>query len=436
MPKLTDLIAQLSIIGARKERGTTIRRFLLICSKMLRKDPEQSIEIIDDLNKIEAHVHTTQQQWVDTVTEGSKFNGHDLRIWLQLAEDAGVPFVPARTILSLDEDTLGRLSGPVVMPQYIRKGLTKRLQSVFGAPQAEAEQKEPEWNDEELKEKLFEAMDDVPDNWIVRSHICGPNLLKAWAGTGLLEPDTTMRTNGDLEVGPGWVRHGNRRRVDATDERYIKLFPGAHGPFIHYLARPWVEASRRSECEDPHRHGSVFAGKGSWPCEWRVFFEHDVVTGVAFYYGWAGEPSGENARKAFEAKRAAEKIIAAGTRRKMQPRMMDIEIIKWHLRQGATPGPETLQAVTRFGDGFCGTLDFVETNQGMTLLEGGPGHTAVGGAHPCAFAGTTDRGRSQAQGVALKVMEHINLGEPRTWTDGERSGHILTWDEASTLACT
>ena len=434
MAKLAYLIAQLSIIGARKERERTTRRFLLMCARMLRKDPEESIKIANDLNELEAHARTTHQRWTDTLADEGEFDGSDLRIWLQLAEEASVPFIPARTILSLDEDTLDRLSEPVAMPQFMRKGLAKLLLSVFGAPQTGPEHEHSQGDEEGLREKLFEAMDDVPDNWIIRSHICGPELLKAWAGTGLLEPDTTMKVNQDLEVGPGWVRHGNRRRVDATDERYITLFPGAHGPVIHYLARPWVEASRRCEGEDPHRHGSVFAGKGSWPCEWRVFFEQDVVTGVAFYYGWAGKADAENARKAFEAKRSAEKIIAAGKRRRMQPRMMDIEIIKWHLQQGATPSPKALQAVTRFGDGFCGTLDFVETNQGMTLLEGGPGHTPVGGGHPCAFAGTTDGGQSQAQGVALKLMAHISLAEPGTWTDGDRNGHILTWNEARTLA--
>lgn len=435
MSKLARMIAQISIVAGHEERARTTRRFLLGCAKMLRKDPAGSRRIAADLGRIEAFTRATRAQWVDTIADGGPFDGCDLRIWLALAEQAGVPRVPARTILSLDEPALEALSATVTLPTFMRNGLARLARSVFGPPaEDDAGEDEARPDPEALRERLFDAMDDVPDGWIVRSHICGPALLKARAGTGLLERDTTMPANQALEVGPGWVRHGNRRRVDATDERYLKLFPGAHGPALHYLARPWVEASRRVECDDPHRHGSVFAGKGSWPCEWRVFFEDATVTGVAFYYGWAGAATPENARKALEAKSEAEAIIAAGVRLGLRPQLMDIEIVKHHISEGAHPGPAALEAVARFGEGFSGTLDFIETAQGMTLIEGGPGHTPIGGGHPCAFAGAARPGTAQTRGVALKLMEHVHLAEPSTWTDGDRAGHVLTWEEAQALA--
>ena len=118
----------------------------------------------------------------------------------------------------------------------------------------------------------------------------------------------------------------------------------------------------------------------------------------------------------------------------MVPQLMDIEILKHHRASGAKMPEITREAVERFGDGFSGTLDFVETEQSMTLLEGGPGHTPVGGAHPCAFAGTGEGVGSTIVGVALKLMEHVVLADPKTWKDGDRSGAILTWEEAEALA--
>ena len=84
----------------------------------------------------------------------------------------------------------------------------------------------------------------------------------------------------------------------------------------------------------------------------------------------------------------------------------------------------------RFAEGFAGTLDFVETERGMTLLEGGPPHTPVGGGHPRAFAGAGGGIHADTTGVALRVMEHVVLADPATWTEGSREGAILTWEEA------
>lgn len=72
------------------------------------------------------------------------------------------------------------------------------------------------------------------------------------------------------------------------------------------------------------------------------------------------------------------------------------------------------------------------------LLEAGPPHTPLGGGHPAAFAGylvtdpSTDR-ESRCIGVALRCMEHVDLGNPSSWVHGDHPA-ILSFDEARQLA--
>ena len=432
MPRIDQVIAQLAIIGSRKALAQSTRRFLVGCVAKMRKAPEEAREMATGMAAIAEHVEATQNAWVDTITEGGTFDGCDLRIWLALAEAAGVPFVPARTILSLDEDQLEHLSGPVAMPKHMRKGLGRLLAATFGAGDGEAPP--------------------APSTTPRRCTSASPTRWTTCPKTGSCAATSAARScsrPGPVAARSSATRASRRARTSRSAPAGCAQATGAastrptratwrsspQGHGAHPLPRrPWVQAARHVECEDPHRHGTIFAGSGTWPAECGLFFEHGAVTGVAFYYGWAGEATPENARKAFEAKAAAEKIIAAGVQAKMVPQLMDIEILKHHRASGAKMPEITREAVERFGDGFSGTLDFVETDQGMTLLEGGPGHTPVGGAHPCAFAGTGEGVGSTIVGVALKLMEHVVLADPKTWKDGDRSGAILTWEEAEALA--
>lgn len=50
-------------------------------------------------------------------------------------------------------------------------------------------------------------------------------------------------------------------------------------------------------------------------------------------------------------------------------------------------------------------LDFIETPDGMLLIEGGPGH-----AHPCAFAGTL-----WPEGKAFRLKDGIDITNPKSW---------------------
>jgi hypothetical protein len=275
---------------------------------------------------------------------------------------------------------------------------------------------------------------------MVRSNIAGSSMLKALAGSGVIgDGREGSKLSDAVEVGAGWVQAGNRRRVDATDTRFVDTFATGHKSTIHYLARPWATPSRRLVAEDPHRHGSQFAGLGSWPAEWRAFVTAGRVTGVSSYYGWAGETSPEDAHRALEAAGLAQRIVDAAHRMRLAPRLMDIELLRSGPMDKMRKQPEVQTMLdTHPADGVSCTLDFMETDQGMMLIEGGPGHTEVGGAFPCNFAGNGMRRETglfcRCEGVALRLIDGVHLAEPSTWKDKDPGDSILTWDEARELA--
>lgn len=39
----------------------------------------------------------------------------------------------------------------------------------------------------------------------------------------------------------------------------------------------------------------------------------------------------------------------------------------------------------------------------------------------------------RTQGAAFSLMPHVNIFEPRTWTDGDEAGHILSWAEVEAI---
>jgi hypothetical protein len=439
MPGLRDAIVGLTLQAEARAQGTLARRALTGVVKALRGDKDKAASFGNGVFETMAWADALADGWTqaDAIDAGGAFDGCDLRVYLALAERAGVPFVPARTILTLHEDELSALSGQIPVPGFVASALTRGVRRVFGAPAADLPT--PAALDREaLVDKLFDAMDDVPSNWMVRSHIAGPSTLKALAGTGLIaHGEDVVGASQGFAVGPGWVQQGNRRMVDAANARYVELFPQGHGTTIAYLARPWIAAGRRAEGPDPHRHGTPFAGKGSWPCEWRVFVENGRVTGVASYYAWSGSASPVNARKALEAAALAQKMVDAGVALNLFPASMDVELAKRAVEGGATlPAPHQ-ETLARFGTGFSCTLDFLEGADGMVFLEGGPAHMPIGGGHPCAFAGVGRAGPGtmcRTEGVALRLMDHVTLADPGTWVDGDHTGCILTWDEARALA--
>jgi len=437
--RLKDLIGRISFISGQQETGRTLRKLGLQTGALLRGPAQEARDRLSGIAAVAERAEGEAASWVDPdmIESGGPFDACDLRHWLALAERAGVPFVPAREVLSLSEAELSAIDQKLQLPEFVSNAISRGLKRAFpeldGAITPGGAGPDPA----EIHERLFRAMDGIPSDWMVRSNISGSSMLKSLAGTGLLGDGREGATLAEgVEVGAGWVRTGNRVRIDATDKRFVETFAQGHKDRIHYLARPWVDAARYGEAEDPHRHGSQFAGKGRWPMEWRCFIEGGRVTGVAAYYGWVGSVTPENAARALEAAGAAQRIVDAGLGLNLHPRWMDVELLR-DASPEALSRPHLRETLDRFpADGFACTLDFIETDQGMTLLEGGPPHTPIGGGHPCAFAGfgTRPNGACRTDGIALRLIEEVCLGDPRSWIGRQNDGSVLSWEEAVTLS--
>ena len=436
---LKDVIGRISFIAGQRETGKTLRRIALETGALLRGSVEEARSRISGIIETAELVEREAASWVDPdrIESGGPFDACDLRHWLLLADRAGVPFVPAREVLSLSEAELSAIDQKLQLPGFvanaIERGLKRALPELEGTARPEGAEPDPA----EVHERLFRAMEGIPHDWMVRTNISGSSMLKSLAGTGLIGDgrEGAILSEG-VEVGAGWVRVGNRPRIDATDKRFMETFARGHKNHLHYLARPWVTAARYGEGEDPHRHGSQFAGKGRWPMGWRCFVEGGRVTGVAAYYGWVGAVTPENAARALEAAEAAQRVVDAGLGLNLMPRWMDVELLRFASKE-ALSRPHLQETLDRFpAEGFACTLDFIETDQGMTLLEGGPPHTPIGGGHPCAFAGfgTRPNGACVTEGVALRLIDGVCLGDPRSWMGRENDGSVLSWEEARELS--
>lgn len=436
---LKDLIGRINFISGQRETSRTLRRIGLQTGALLRGPAQEARERLSGIAEIAERAEREAASWVDPdgIESGGPFDACDLRHWLLLAEGSGVPFVPATEVLSLTEAELSAIDQKLKLPDFVAnaigRGLKRVLPELDDMPPPDQTGPDPE----EVHERLFRAMENVPYDWMIRTNISGSSMLKSLAGTGLVgDGREGARLAEGVEVGAGWVRVGNRPRIDATDKRFVETFAAGHKDRLHYLARPWVTAARYGEGEDPHRHGSQFAGKGRWPMEWRCFVEGGRVTGVAAYYGWVGSVTPENAARALEAVEAAQRVVDAGLGLGLRPRWMDVELLR-DASPEALARPHLRETLERFpADGFACTLDFIETEQGMTLLEGGPPHTPIGGGHPCAFAGfeTRPNGACRTDGVALRLIDGVCLGNPRSWMGRENDGSVLSWEEAGVLA--
>jgi len=444
LDNLRKALVALNAAAEKKSEETLVRKAAVIAAKFLRNRPGMEANWKGFLKTAEQHERETSS-WISAESlrngDGGPFDACDLRHWLALSEMAGVPFVPAREILALDEAEMSLLSGSVevkdtAVTRNIRKHNRDFAELVGGA----ASGPEADIDAERLVERLHSAMDDIPEGWMVRFVRCGSSELKTLAGAGAAGPEAPeVRFGPDLEIGPGWVRTGNRRRVHVSDRRTVEAAAqGLGGPAV-FVARPWVEAARYAVGDDPHRHGTVFAGKGMWPAEWRAFVEGGEVVGVSSYYAWCGSPTPENAKIALEVRALAQKIADKAAELKAWPRYMDIEFV----READNPTirnnvqiQEVLQILGR--ETVSCTLDFIETAEGLMLLEGGPPNTPFGGGHPCGFAGCGGLpkfgNKTQTHGVAFRLMPHVLLGDPSTWDDGDRSDCILSWEEVADLS--
>lgn len=435
LEKLKSAIVGLTVTAEKRQTSQDFRRLVTRAAKSMRSGA--LLSDLEGVSKIAEFFEKETGSWIsaETLRDGGSgpFDACDLRHWLTLAERSGVPAVPAVEILRLSEDELGLLSGSLRLPDTaMTRGLRKGLAGIVGniSPDLPASDS---IDPEQLEERLFSVMDDLPDDWMVRSVRCGGSELKALAGCGLSGPTTPKARFGpDVEVGPGWVRVGNRRRVNTSDSRTVTAL--AQGPSDSgvFVARPWIESARYLACEDPHRHGTPFAGKGAWPAEWRAFIVDGQVTGVSWYYGWSGEATAENAAIAIEVRDLAQRIADEAVALSALPRYMDVEFAR---NSPQASEPEAAALLEKFGrDKVAFTLDFIETNEGLMVLEGGPACSPFGGGHPCAFAGFRPNGRMEPLGVAFKTMPGVLIADPATWSGADPEGCIFAWDEVYGMA--
>jgi hypothetical protein len=452
------IFLRLTVQAERAAAIREIRSFFVGAAHRLRTVADAKEAIVRLAGQMAAHQEEVES-WVspDAIArgEGGPFDGADLRHWLALAERANVPAIPARTIASFTEDEYSAISGEQALPD---NAVMRSLKGVLGRAAAELTTEtstdagardegtpktglladDREMDREALYDRLADAMDDVPEGWMVRCQRSGGSELKSLAGFGIMD-DTApeVRFGPDLEVGPGWIRQGNRRRINHADQRTLDSI--AHGPGeAVFLARPWVKASRYLECEDPHRHGTPFAGKGFWPAEWRAIVDGNVVRGVASYYGWADSPTPHSARIALRVRDLAQRIVDEAVAQRAWPRAWEIERRRDEPTLDSVPG--LVEALpTRWGrETVACTIDFIETDDGPIVLEAGPAVSPFGPGHPCAAAGRVSaRCRvHQFEGVAFRVPSDVILADPATW-DGDHpdieDAH-WSWERVEALA--
>lgn len=453
--KLIDYIGAISRAAAEGSQNKAIRRVVTGAAALARKSPDSLTRMMSGIGQAAELENTEISTWADHGEDmtGRKFDVCDLRVWLDLAEAAGIPSIPAKQIATLSEDELALLLGNVVIPPTIRDTINKGMISGVGSVDDDQAGFLNTLIDEILPrnagvdrdavgrgafEKIESCLDEIPSDWMVRTHIAGSSNLKALVGCGLMtKGDETAKVAEGFEIGGGWVRQGNRRMIDFADPRFVELGIGGHKPDTHYLARPWAVSGRLHQGEDLHRANTPLAGPGQWPAEWRVFARGGNVTGVANYYGWTGEgASPENAWNAIEAAAAGQAIVDEAKSRDM----LGMFMTQVFMRAGAMK-QDLKDASEEFAphDEISCTLDFFEGQDGLLFLEGGPGHVPGGGGHPCAFAGQQAPGLlagavALCEGVAYKNMPHVHLGDPKTWIDGDRDGCIEGWAAAAERA--
>ena len=478
--RIRQVLVALTDHAGQAETQRDARRLQLMAAKSIRAGTvRQDAAGIDDVARIFA---TVTGNWLDAdaIAAGARgvFDACDLRCWLVIAAAARIPAIPGREILSLHEDETAIACGALEIEESpLSRGLSKLARKFMASNPDLAEAAAPptKADPDAVKERLFAAMDDIPEGWMVRSARCGSANLKALAGSGVAGPQVPeVRFGGDLQVGPGWVRRGNRRMVDATDRRTVESHAQApEGTPLVFLARPWITARRWAHCEDPHRHGTKFAGEGIFPAEWRAYIENGLVVGISSYYGWCGAATPRNAQVALAVRALAQSIADETARRGLMPRHADTELNRVTLPSALerwsvsyeNPDPKRVaddrvfaeevegynfmkagmaRSLVRFPpDGVHMTLDFMEAlggpgEFGLVLLEGGPAHHTFGGGHCCAFAGHTGKPRKGAdnrtEGVAFRIMDHISLAEMKTWDIGDDTGRILPWTAVEALA--
>ena len=370
--------------------------------------------------------------WIEPegVVDGGPFDTCNLSVWNEIARLVDIDYIEATPVLRLSNEEMGIMSGVIPVDQINNADIQRNLGIISKLLGSEVKTDLDEVSRQRMIiiEKIADAMDEVPDGYMIRHERAGAASLKAFAGLGVLDDmNPEVRINNDLSYGAGWIRLGNRRMIDVCDSRFMMAqSENKEGHDAIFVARPWQKAGRWIYGEDIHRQNSVIEGRGCYPAEWRVFIKGGKVTGVSNYYAWAGQCDALSASKALEAVALAEKMLGIMNEYGLEPRFYKAEMVR--------ANPHTRKSMAEY-EGVSCTLDFMETVDGMRFLEGGPAFYPFGGGFPCAFAGDL-----RCEGVALCLMDGVDLMNPKTWRKSEadlvidRKNHILSFEEARALA--
>lgn len=435
LDRLRQALVAVTAKANQHEQDKDVRKLMVQTAKSTRKIG--LMESFAGILEMQDFKNQETDTWVTPevlISQGGRFDTCNLMHWVALAEASGVSTIPAIPILTLTEDEIGIISPKVSLPDNsVTRFLKRESKVIINSDFHALEPQDNTDTQQVIIEKTFQALDNIPEGYMVRHSRCGPSMLKTLAGTGMVEGVSPEVAFGpDLMVGPGWVRNGNRRRVDVFDSRTMKVGIGAGPDAPHtWLARPWIKSARWTQGDDPHRHGTPFQGPGFWPAEWRVFVENGKVTGVSYYYPWAGMATSEDAQNALKVRDVAQKMVDYAIGLNAIPVFMDVEFARKN-PQFTTMGFD--KKLPR--DGFACCLDFIETpgpdGIEFTFLEGGPPFSPFGGAHPCGFLPQVAQTHA-IEGVALKLPDGVHMMEPKTW-DVPLEGSIFTWDEVEELA--
>ena len=454
LARMQQVIVSLSERAQARDSARAVRKAAVLLARTVGRRPSDRAERLRGLAETAATHAAEVATWVSPEAlargEGGPFDACDLRHWLALAWRAGVPAVRAREILRLGEAEMSALSGrvappggdaPPAEPSPERRAALEEVMAAVGAIVGPGEAVDAE----ALAERLAAAMDGVPEGWMVRSARCGSSNLKALSGAGLAGPEVPeVRFSNDLELGPGWVRVGNRRRVEAADERTVSSYAEGPGGELAFLARPWVRPARLLRCDDPHRSGTRVEGPGWWPVELRAYVVRGVVEGVSSYFSWCPlEVDPSNARMMLETRALAQRLADVAVAQRAFPRYMDVEFVRSSGHPGIAGDPRQRELLAEFGrEEVAFTVDFLEVDAPdgprLVMLEAGPSSSPYGGGHSCGFSGVGGPPRMgtrpATRGAAFQSMAHVVIGDMRTWREGDVAGRILSWDEVEALA--
>lgn len=231
------------------------------------------------------------------------FNPLNLSHWIDLCVTADIPFVPAEEIARIE--TMDALAFDEDKAKLVCEEFESRVQA-------------------EMKKR--------GKDWMVRWSCCSCAEVKCRLGAGEYEWSSDL------------VKHFFIGDVRAYDLIYD--FPEET---IAAYARPWIKASVVD----------------SYPVEYRVFVDHNRISGISNYYPQRPLPNNTDVlNDIFKCLVQTQRLLVRQTKSLNCPpleRYWDVTQNHW-------------------------TADFIRNESGQILfLEGGPPHTPNGGAHMCCF---------------------------------------------------